>query len=62
MYNCEYYLLMPSISSGGWLLEGDGGTPQTSAVWSVPTDDIFTMQVRARFKPADYLGGYRESR
>lgn len=58
----EHHLLMPGIScggSGGRLLEGSGGTPQTSARWSVPIDDTHTMQVRVRFKPENNPGTYR---
>ena len=59
----EHHLLMPGIScggSGGRLLEGSGGTPQTSARWSVPIDDTHTMLVRVRFKPGDNPGQFKK--
>ena len=57
----EHHLLMPGISvggSGGRLLRSGSGTPQTSARWSVPIDDTHTIELRARYKPADNPGKY----
>ncbi len=58
----EHHMLMPGISVGGSpgrMLEGGGGTPVTSARWSVALDNTETSLLRVTYKPADNPGKFK---
>ena len=59
----EHHMLMPGISVGGSPgrnLEGGGGTPVTSARWSVALDNTETSLFRVTYKPADNPGKFKK--
>jgi len=58
----EHHMLMPGISVGGSpgrMLEGGGGTPVTSARWTVALDNTESSLLRVVYKPADNPGKFK---
>ncbi len=58
----EHHMLMPGISVGGSpgrSLEGGGGTPVTSARWTVALDNTESSLIRVTYKPADNPGKFK---